>query len=80
LGFLPLNGEEDADFGMRTRVAGFRMGYIERMGTHLGADEIEVGEYRAFKTKQHADNLALFKQNCARYSQKTKALFIPYKD
>jgi GT2 family glycosyltransferase len=73
-------GEEDADFGMRTRVAGFRMGYIERMGTHLGADESEVGEYRTFKTKQHADNLALFKQNCARYSQKTKALFIPYKD
>ncbi len=73
-------GEEDADFGMRTRVAGFKMGYIERMGTHLGADEAEVGEYRVFKTKQHADNLALFKQNCARYSQKTKALFVPYKD
>jgi len=73
-------GEEDADFGMRARVAGFKMGYIERMGTHLGADETEVGEYRVFKTKQHADNLALFKQNCARYSQRTKALFIPYKD
>lgn len=73
-------GEEDADFGMRVRVAGFRMGYIERMGTHLGADEEEVGEYREFKTKQHADNLALFKQNCARYVQKTKPLFISYKD
>lgn len=73
-------GEEDADFGMRVRVAGFRMGYIERMGTHLGADESEVGEYREFKTKQHADNLALFKQNCARYVQMTKPLFIPYKD
>lgn len=73
-------GEEDADFGMRARVAGFKMGYIERMGVHLGADEADMGEYRAFKTKQHADNLVLFKQNCARYSQKTKALFVPYKD
>lgn len=73
-------GEEDADFGMRVRVAGFRMGYIEQMGTHLGADEEEVNEYREFKSKQHADNLALFKQNCARYAQRTKPLFIPYKD
>jgi hypothetical protein len=73
-------GEEDADFGMRTRVAGFKLGYIERMGTHLGADESEKNEYREFKTKQHADNLALFKQNCARYVQRTKPLYIPYKD
>lgn len=73
-------GEEDADFGMRARVAGFKMGYIETMGNHLGADESEIGEYRAFKTKQHADNLALFKQNCALYSQRKKAIFVPYKD
>jgi len=73
-------GEEDADFGMRARVAGFRLGYISRMGTHLGSDEKDVGEYREFKTKQHNDNLALFKQNCAMYAQGRKPLFIPYKD
>lgn len=73
-------GEEDADFGMRARVAGFKLGYIERMGKHLGSDESDVSEYREFKTKQHADNLALFKQNCARYVQGNKPLFIPFKD
>jgi GT2 family glycosyltransferase len=73
-------GEEDADFGMRIRVAGFKMGYIACMGTHLGADEEDTSEYRSFKTKQHTDNLALFKQNCAQYAQRTKSLFIPYKD
>ena len=71
-------GEEDADFGMRTRVAGFKLGYICKMGTHLGADESEVSEYRKFKTKQHADNLALFQQNCALYAQRRKPLYISY--
>ena len=73
-------GEEDSDFGMRARVAGFKLGYIERMGKHLGADESEVNDYRKFKTKQHADNLALFKQNCALYAQRKKPIYIPYKD
>jgi len=73
-------GEEDADFGMRARVAGFRMGYIKENGEHLGADEEDVNEYREFKTKQHADNLALFKKNCALYAQRKKAIYIPYKD
>lgn len=72
-------GEEDADFGMRARVAGFKLGYIERMGTHIGADEDEKSEYRKFKTKQHADNLALFRKNCALYAQRKKALYIPFK-
>lgn len=72
-------GEEDADFGMRARVAGFKLGYIERMGTHVGADEEDKNEYREFKTKQHADNLALFQKNCALYAQRKKALYIPFK-
>lgn len=75
-----LYGEEDSDFGMRSQVAGFKLGYIERMGTHLGADESEKNSYREFKTKQHADNLSLFKQNCAKYYQRTKPLYIPFKD
>lgn len=75
-----LYGEEDADFGMRARVAGFKMGYLEESGVHLGEGVFDLGEYRAFKTKQHADNLALFRQNCARYAQRTKPLYIPFKD
>lgn len=75
-----LYGEEDADFGMRARVAGFKLGYLERMGTHLGEGEVDTGEYREFKTKQHADNLALFQRNCALYAHKKKPLHIPYKD
>ena len=73
-------GEEDADFGMRARVAGFRMGYVKHNGDHLGSDENDTGEYREFKTKQHADNLALFKKNCALYAHRQKSLLIPYKD
>jgi GT2 family glycosyltransferase len=73
-------GEEDADFGMRARVAGFNLGYIECMGTHIGSDEKDNNPYREFKTKQHNDNLALFRQNCAMYAQRRKSLFVPYKD
>jgi GT2 family glycosyltransferase len=73
-------GEEDADFGMRMRVAGFKMGYIKEMGEHLGADETDENEYREFKNQERLDNLAIFKQNCALYVQRKKPLFIPYKD
>jgi len=73
-------GEEDADFGMRARVAGFKMGYLAENGVHLGADEEDTGEYREFKTKQHTDNLALFKANCGKYYRLEKAIHIPYKD
>lgn len=75
-----LYGEEDADFGMRARVAGFKMGYLKENGTHLGEGSSDIGEYRDFKTKQHADNLSLFRQNCALYAQRIKPLHIPFKD
>ena len=73
-------GEEDADFGMRARVAGFQLGYIQRMGSHLGADETEQNAYREFKTKQHSDNLEAFKRNCALYVNNRKPLHIVFKD
>jgi GT2 family glycosyltransferase len=73
-------GEEDADFGMRARVAGFKLGYIERMGTHLGEDDQDQGDYRKFKTKQHQDNLNKFRQNCALYAQRKKAIYLSYKE
>jgi GT2 family glycosyltransferase len=75
-----LYGEEDADFGMRVRVFGFKMGYIEKMGTHFGGGEVVEGNsYRQFKTKEHNDNLALFKSNCYAYLQRRKSVYIPLK-
>ncbi len=73
-------GEEDADWGMRARVVGYQMGYIERMGTHFGEGENDVGPYREYKTACHKNNLAKFNANCRAYAQRTKPIYIPYKE
>lgn len=73
-------GEEDADWGMRARVVGYNLGYIERMGNHFGDGELDTGEYREFKTACHKRNLAKFNQNCAAYYQRKKPIFIKYKE
>lgn len=71
---------EDSDWGMRTRVLGFKLGYIVEMGTHLGVGESDQGLYREFKTKIHNDNLAKFNANCGAYVRREKPLFIPFKE
>lgn len=73
-----LYGEEDADFGMRVRVAGFKMGYLSTNGCHVGEGENDVGEYREFKTASHQKNLALFRKNCGDYVHGKKSLYIKY--
>ena len=75
-------GEEDADWGMRTRVIGFKLGYIKQKGTHLGEDEYDTGEYRDFKTSSHKNNLAKFNKNCSDYVNGKKSLNVKfnYKD
>lgn len=73
-------GEEDADWGMRARVVGYQLGYIEQMGTHFGEGENDVGEYREYKTACHKQNLAKFNTNCRAYALRQKAIYIPYKD
>jgi GT2 family glycosyltransferase len=73
-------GEEDADWGMRARVVGYQMGYIERMGNHFGEGENDVGEYREYKTACHQRNLAKFNANCRAYAQRQKPIYIPYKE
>jgi len=75
-----LYGEEDADYGMRARVAGFGLGYIETMGNHFGVGELDQGEYREFKTEMHKNNLAQFNANCGAYARREKQLYIPYKE
>jgi O-antigen biosynthesis protein len=69
-------GMEDSDWGMRTRVLGFRLGYLKENGVHLGEGENDRGEYREFKTKAHQDNLAKFYENCRLYANRVKSLYI----
>jgi GT2 family glycosyltransferase len=71
-------GEEDSDWGMRTRVIGFKLGYIKENGTHLGEGPIDTGAYREFKTKSHRNNLAKFNANCRAYYNHTKPLYIDF--
>lgn len=73
-------GEEDADFGMRARIAGFKLGYLIEHGVHLGEGEVDKGEYREFKDECRRNNLALFHQNCRDYSSGKKSIYLPYKD
>lgn len=73
-----LYGEEDADFGMRVRVAGFKLGYLKANGTHIGEGENDVGEYREFKTACHKANLAKFNRNCGEYMSRRKSIYIKY--
>jgi GT2 family glycosyltransferase len=73
-------GEEDADWGMRARVVGYKLGYIEKMGTHFGEGENDVGEYREYKTACHKKNLAKFNANCGAYARREKAIYIAYKE
>lgn len=71
-------GLEDSDWGMRVRVAGFKLGYLKDSGVHLGVGEHDVGEYRKFKTETHDKYLKKFNENCAAYAQRKKSIYIPY--
>jgi len=73
-------GEEDADWGMRTRVVGFRLGYIKKSGKHIGEGDLDVGEYRDFKTASHEKNLPKFNENCRAYVNRQKAIYINFTD
>lgn len=75
-----LYGEEDADFGMRIRVLGLKMGYVKENGKHIGEGENDVGAYREFKTAAHKANLNKFNENCGAYVQGRKSLYIPFKN
>lgn len=75
-----LYAHEDADWGMRARVCGFKLGYIERMGEHFGEGELDTGEYREFKNKQHASNLAAFNANVRAYYRRERPVYIAYKE
>lgn len=73
-------GEEDADWGMRSRMVHFEMGYLRRDGEHFGDGELDVGEYRAFKDECRKQNLEKFYANCRGYYNGSKPLYIPYSE
>jgi O-antigen biosynthesis protein len=75
-----LFGEDDADYHMRARVAGYQMGYLPENGIHLGQGENDTGAYREMKDKCHAENLSEFRRNCALYANKQKPLYIPFNE
>lgn len=72
-----LYGEEDSDFFIRARVVGYSMGYLIENGIHFGCGENDIGEYREWKTKMHAENLPKFRQACMDYYHKKIPIYVP---
>jgi GT2 family glycosyltransferase len=77
-GYETLYATEDADWGMRSRLAGFHMGYLQQNGIHFGVGDVDTGEYREWKTACHAKNLAPFQQRCRDYMSGKIPIFSPY--
>lgn len=73
-----LYGEEDADYFIRARVVGYKISYLPENGIHFGVGENDVGEYREFKTKMHAENLEKFRACCYQYYGKQKPIYTKY--
>jgi len=69
-------GLEDSDYGFRARVAGFKLGYLEGSGTHLGEDSSDKGEYRKFKTEEHNKFVQKFYNNCKLYYNNAKPIYM----
>lgn len=71
---------EDSDYFFRARLAGYKMGYLVRMGSHLGQGEVDTGEYREFKDKCHNETAPKFRQSCSEYVQGKRSIFIDFKE
>lgn len=71
---------EDADWGMRVRVVGLKLGYIKEMGEHIGEGEHDQGEYREFKDDWGKRNLPAFHKNAREYMRKERSHYISFKD
>lgn len=69
-------GLEDSDYGFRARVAGFKLGYLEESGTHLGEDSSDKSEYRKFKTEEHNKFVQKFYNNCKLYYNNMKPIYM----
>jgi GT2 family glycosyltransferase len=79
-GYGLLYATEDADFGMRSRIAGYSMGYLKENGVHFGTNELEDTKYRKWKTACHTLNLAPFQKRCRDYANGSVPIFYPYSE
>ena len=79
-GYENLYGTEDADWGIRSKFAGYHTCYLKENGVHFGTDNSDTPEYREWKTACHAKNLAPFQQRCKDYMFKKTSIFIPYSE
>jgi GT2 family glycosyltransferase len=79
-GYDALYATEDADWGIRSRFAGYFMGYLKENGVHFGTGDLENSAYREWKTACHAKNYAPFQQRCKDYMFKRLPVFVPYSE
>ena len=75
-----LYGEEDSNLFHRARLAGWSMGYLPKNGIHFGVGDLDIGEYREFKTACHKKNLVPFQTACYDYMAGRKSIYIPFVD
>lgn len=73
-------GEEDANWYERARLAGWQMGYLPTNGIHFGVGELDIGEYREFKTACHKNNLSQFQKDCWDYRAGRKSIYISFEE
>jgi len=73
-------GLEDADYGLRLRAIKLQLCYLKENGNHIGSGENDKGEYRKWKTETHDKFLKDFNANCAAYYNRTKPIYIPFKE
>lgn len=71
-------GLEDSNFFLRSRVAGYQMGYLPTHGIHLGKGSEDLGEYREFKTNEQKKHMQDFIKECQLYSSRKKSIKLPY--
>jgi len=71
---------EDADWGMRSRLVQYQMGYLKEPGVHFGVGAEEDPAYRQYKEQCHKDTLAKFQQNCHLYAQGKKPILLPFSE
>jgi O-antigen biosynthesis protein len=69
---------EDSNFYIRSRVVGYKMGYLPENGIHLGVGDNDTGEYREWKHKLHQEAVNKFKADCYLYYNKQKPIYQPF--
>jgi hypothetical protein len=72
-----LYATEDAEMGVRMRLAGYQLGYLKEMGLPFPGN-LDTAEYRKWKDECHATNLIPFRQRCSVLSSGKIPLYVPF--